>query len=113
MDASCAGYADAYSVTDLTHGEPLSAQIDDPLPLLRADRRHDEGPELRSISGSPRVARRTHSRPRRSLIPAASDAARTDHACSETRLNSSARLAGQLRAFLCTFSRGLSVNLFV
>jgi hypothetical protein len=71
------------------------------------------GRELRSVSGSSRAARPTHSLPRRSLIPAASDAARTDHPCSETRLNSRTRLAGQLRAFLWMFIRALPVNLFV
>src|SRR6185436_20504188 len=60
------------------------------------------GFELRSVNGSFRDARPIHSRARLSLIPAASDASRTDHPCSETRLNSSARLAGHVRAFLCT-----------
>ena len=46
----------------------------------------DRGLELRSVNGSVLDARPIHSRPRRSLIPAASDAARTDHPCSETRL---------------------------
>ncbi len=49
----------------------------------------------------------------RRLIPRASDAARTDQPCSQTRLTSSARLSGQLRAFLCAFIRALPVNLIV
>ena len=71
------------------------------------------GFELRSVSGSSRLARATHSRPRRPLIPAAADASCTDHPCSETRLYSSSRRNGQLRAFLCTFIRAFPVNLFV
>src|SRR5687768_2501141 len=71
------------------------------------------GLELRSVNGSLCLARRTHSRARRSLIPASSDAARTDTPCSETRLNNSSRLAGQLRAFLWMFIRALPVSLFV
>src|SRR5688500_20356245 len=75
--------------------------------------RLERGRELRSVKGSFASARRTHSRALRSLIPAASDAARTDHPCSQTRLTSWARLRGQLRAFLCTFIRDLPVYRFV
>src|SRR5687767_14894298 len=73
----------------------------------------ERGRELRSTKDSFRFARRIHSRPRRSLIPAAADATRTDHPCSQTRLTSNARLRGQLRAFLWTFIRDLPVDLFV
>jgi len=60
------------------------------------------GRELRSLSGSLALALRFHSRARRTLSPAALAAPLSDHPCFSTRSTSSARLAGKLRAFLCT-----------
>src|SRR5688572_19298922 len=71
------------------------------------------GRELRSVSGSSLALLRTHSRARRELRPAAAAALWSDQPSFWTRWNSSARLAGQLRAFLWTFIRDLPVYLFV
>jgi hypothetical protein len=63
------------------------------------------GLELRSVSDSPDRALRTHSRARRSLKPIENAASATLHPSRSTRSTSSARLARQLRPFLCTFIR--------
>src|SRR5207248_5869618 len=66
------------------------------------------GRELRSLSPSSPSARRTHSRARRTLRPAASAALRSDQPCCRTRWLSRSRLAGQLRAFWWTSIRAPS-----
>src|SRR4029077_10764329 len=66
------------------------------------------GRELRSLSPCSPSARRTHSRARRTLRPAASAALRSDQPCSRTRWLSRSRLAGQLHAFLWTSIRAPS-----